>query len=153
MYFIASNWFSWGIVTPFDSFRTVREHEGKLWLCLPGHSVDVCFSHMLPIGLPPSLPPFPLPSPSPLSWIKIQCAFCTCEAGGNVFPHVWVDVTQECSLRFSCTSCPLKRLSVKNAGVSWEARRLALRGRPYFCTDYHSSQRVSEGWKNTLLWF
>lgn len=70
---------------------------------------------------------------SSLSWINIHCAFCTCEADGNVFPHVWVDVTQECSSRFSCTSCPLKSLFAKNAaGFSWEARSLVLKASPYF---------------------
>lgn len=52
-----------------------------------------------PMALPPSLP-FHFPSLPPFSSIpdlkkKFQCAFCTCEAGGNVFPHVWVDVTQD----------------------------------------------------------
>lgn len=69
---------------------------------------------------------------SSLSWINIHCAFCTCEADGDVFPHVWVDVTQECSSRFSCTSCPLKSLFVKNVGFSWEARRLVLKASPIF---------------------
>lgn len=76
-----------------------------------------------------SLPSFPLPfSSSFLFYFRLkknQCAFCTCEAGRNVFPHVWVDVTPGRSLRFSCTSCSLKSSFVKNAGnVSWEARRL-----------------------------